>query len=137
MDWADYLRDQAAKYRQLAETAEGLSVNGDDRRAPFASALVNSTQFKRWQPIRGAARGWGRNRSGPRELNEDQIDGAGDRDDENPAGSARGVGRRTGQDPVNDARRDGGRLGEDTRQKGSRHGEERGGMGQPGGRLDR
>jgi hypothetical protein len=26
MDWADYLRDQAAKYRQLAETAEGLSV---------------------------------------------------------------------------------------------------------------
>jgi hypothetical protein len=22
MDWADYLRDQAAKYRQLAETAE-------------------------------------------------------------------------------------------------------------------
>jgi len=48
MDWADYLRDQAAKYRQLAETAEGLSVNGDDRRAPFASALVNSTQFKRW-----------------------------------------------------------------------------------------
>jgi len=35
MDWADYLRDQAAKYRQLAETAEGLSVNGDDRRAPF------------------------------------------------------------------------------------------------------
>src|SRR5215813_6853723 len=69
MDWADYLRDEAAKYRQLAETAEGLSVNGDDRRAPFASALVNSTQFKRWQPIRGAARGCrGRNRSGPREL---------------------------------------------------------------------
>jgi hypothetical protein len=26
MDWADYLRDQAAKYRQLAETAENLSV---------------------------------------------------------------------------------------------------------------
>ncbi len=26
MDWADYLRDQAAKYRQLAETAEELSV---------------------------------------------------------------------------------------------------------------
>jgi hypothetical protein len=26
MDWADYLRDQAAKYRQLAETAEDLSV---------------------------------------------------------------------------------------------------------------
>jgi hypothetical protein len=25
MDWADYLRDQAAKYRQLAETEE-LSV---------------------------------------------------------------------------------------------------------------
>jgi hypothetical protein len=24
MDWADYLRDQAAKYRQLAETAEDL-----------------------------------------------------------------------------------------------------------------
>jgi|GraSoiStandDraft_12_1057312.scaffolds.fasta_scaffold887870_2 hypothetical protein len=24
MDWADYLRDQAAKYRQLAETAEEL-----------------------------------------------------------------------------------------------------------------
>ena len=22
MDWADYLRDEAAKYRQLAETAE-------------------------------------------------------------------------------------------------------------------
>ena len=26
MDWADYLRDQAAKYGQLAETAEDLSV---------------------------------------------------------------------------------------------------------------
>ena len=26
MDWPDYLRDQAAKYRQLAETAQGLSV---------------------------------------------------------------------------------------------------------------
>jgi len=26
MDWADYLRDQAAKYWQLAETAEDLSV---------------------------------------------------------------------------------------------------------------
>jgi len=26
MDWADYLRDQAAKYRQLAEMAEDLSV---------------------------------------------------------------------------------------------------------------
>ena len=57
MDWADYLRDQAAKYRQLAETAEGLSVNGDDRRAPFASALVNSTQFKRWATHPWAARG--------------------------------------------------------------------------------
>src|SRR5262245_48287388 len=109
MDWADYLRDEAAKYRQLAETAEGLSVNGDDRRAPFASALINSTQFKRWQPIRGAARGCrGRNRSGPRELNEDQIDGvgAGDRDDENPAGSARGVGRRTGQEAKIRAKRE-------------------------------
>jgi hypothetical protein len=27
MDWADYLRDQAAKYRQLAETAEDLRIN--------------------------------------------------------------------------------------------------------------
>jgi hypothetical protein len=26
MDWADYLRDQAAKYRQLAETAEDLRI---------------------------------------------------------------------------------------------------------------
>ena len=26
MDWADYLRDQAAKYRQLAEKAEGAVV---------------------------------------------------------------------------------------------------------------
>src|SRR5262249_28521609 len=26
MDWADYPRDQSAKYRQLAETAEDLSV---------------------------------------------------------------------------------------------------------------
>ena len=26
MDWTDYLRDQATKYRQLAETAEDLSV---------------------------------------------------------------------------------------------------------------
>ena len=26
MDWADYLRDQAAKYRQLAETAEDPSI---------------------------------------------------------------------------------------------------------------
>jgi len=26
MGWADYLRDQAAKYRQLAKTAEDLSV---------------------------------------------------------------------------------------------------------------
>ena len=26
MDWADYLRDEAAKYRQLAETAEGPVV---------------------------------------------------------------------------------------------------------------
>jgi hypothetical protein len=26
MDWADYLRDEGAKYRQLAETAEDLSI---------------------------------------------------------------------------------------------------------------
>ena len=26
MDWSDYLRDEAAKYRQLAEKAEDLSV---------------------------------------------------------------------------------------------------------------
>jgi hypothetical protein len=26
MDWADYLRDEAAKYRQLAETAEDVSI---------------------------------------------------------------------------------------------------------------
>jgi hypothetical protein len=26
MDWANYLRDEAAKYRQLAEAAEGLSI---------------------------------------------------------------------------------------------------------------
>jgi hypothetical protein len=26
MDWADYLRNEAAKYRQLAETAEDLSI---------------------------------------------------------------------------------------------------------------
>jgi len=26
MDWADYLRDEAAKYRQLAETAEDLAT---------------------------------------------------------------------------------------------------------------
>ena len=26
MDWADYLRDEAAKFRQLAETAEDLSI---------------------------------------------------------------------------------------------------------------
>jgi hypothetical protein len=26
MDWADYLRDQATTYRQLAETAEDLSI---------------------------------------------------------------------------------------------------------------
>src|SRR6266511_6370129 len=26
MDWADYLRDEAAKYRQLAETAKDLSI---------------------------------------------------------------------------------------------------------------
>jgi hypothetical protein len=26
MDWADYLRDEAAKYRQLAEAAEDLSI---------------------------------------------------------------------------------------------------------------
>ena len=31
MDWADYLRDQAAKYRQLAETAEDLSVKQELR----------------------------------------------------------------------------------------------------------
>jgi len=32
-DWADYLRDEAAKYRQLAETAEDLSIklNIEDR----------------------------------------------------------------------------------------------------------
>jgi len=29
MDWADYLRDQAAKYRQLAEKAEDLSIKQD------------------------------------------------------------------------------------------------------------
>ena len=26
MDWADYLRDEAAKYRQLAEAAEDPSI---------------------------------------------------------------------------------------------------------------
>ena len=26
MDWADYLRDEAAKFRQLAETAEDPSI---------------------------------------------------------------------------------------------------------------
>jgi hypothetical protein len=26
MDWADYLRDEAAKYRQLSETAEDLAT---------------------------------------------------------------------------------------------------------------
>ena len=26
MDWADYLRDEAAKYRQLAEAAEDVSI---------------------------------------------------------------------------------------------------------------
>jgi hypothetical protein len=26
MDWADYLRDEAAKFRQLAETAEDSSI---------------------------------------------------------------------------------------------------------------
>jgi hypothetical protein len=26
MDWADYLRDEAAKYRQLAETSEDVSI---------------------------------------------------------------------------------------------------------------
>jgi hypothetical protein len=26
MDWADYLRDEAVKYRQLAETAEDVSI---------------------------------------------------------------------------------------------------------------
>ena len=26
MDWSDYLRDEAAKYRQLAEKAEDLSI---------------------------------------------------------------------------------------------------------------
>ena len=26
MDWGDYLRDEAAKYRQLAEAAEELSI---------------------------------------------------------------------------------------------------------------
>jgi hypothetical protein len=26
MDWADYLRDEAAKYGQLAESAEELSI---------------------------------------------------------------------------------------------------------------
>ena len=26
MDWADYLRDEAAKYRQLAEASEDLSI---------------------------------------------------------------------------------------------------------------
>jgi hypothetical protein len=26
MEWADYLRDEAAKYRQLAEAAEDLSI---------------------------------------------------------------------------------------------------------------
>jgi hypothetical protein len=26
MDWADYLRDEAAKYRQLAKAAEDLSI---------------------------------------------------------------------------------------------------------------
>jgi len=26
MDWSDYLRDEAARYRQLAEKAEDLSI---------------------------------------------------------------------------------------------------------------
>jgi hypothetical protein len=29
MDWSDYLRDEAAKYRQLAEKAEDPSVKQD------------------------------------------------------------------------------------------------------------
>jgi hypothetical protein len=29
MDWSDYLRDEAAKYRQLAEKAEDPSIKQD------------------------------------------------------------------------------------------------------------
>jgi hypothetical protein len=47
MEWADYLRDQAVKYRQLAETAEDLSVKEElldlaaiARRQPIISRIV-------------------------------------------------------------------------------------------------
>ena len=36
MHYSDYLREQAAKYRQLAETAEGTSVK---------------EEFSNWQPF--------------------------------------------------------------------------------------
>jgi hypothetical protein len=47
MDWADYLRDEAAKYRQLAESAEELSPKQSFstwqrfvRRQPITSRIV-------------------------------------------------------------------------------------------------
>ena len=36
MDWSDYLRDEAAKYRQLAEKAEDLSITRASRLSHLA-----------------------------------------------------------------------------------------------------
>ena len=38
MDWSDYLRDQAAKYRQLAEEAEDPARSA--RRSPITSKII-------------------------------------------------------------------------------------------------
>jgi hypothetical protein len=45
MDWGDYLRDEAAKYRQLAETAKDPLVQ---KRPKIHSS---SKSFSIWQPF--------------------------------------------------------------------------------------
>jgi hypothetical protein len=47
MDWADYLRDEAAKYRQLAETAESSSFHSPDIRLADACLRISTASIMR------------------------------------------------------------------------------------------
>ncbi len=46
MDWADYLRDEAAKYRQLAETAEDVCIK-QELHVAIAAARRPSVRHRR------------------------------------------------------------------------------------------
>jgi hypothetical protein len=53
MDWADYLRDEAAKFRQLAETAEDPPIKQE--LLELAAFVRRSPQYRRMPGGEGGA----------------------------------------------------------------------------------